>query len=242
MSEPASFLPFGSSHLAAIAVILAVSLGLPLWLRRWASERAVRRVAAGLAGLALGHELLRTWAWVQVWNQPLVSGLPLHICGTGLYLTVGLLIWRHQWVYEVVYFWGLAGALQALLTPELPYGFPHLFFFSFFISHGMIFVGLFYATIAFRLRPTWGSIPRVFLITLIYAFLLVAPLNLLLDTNYMYLRGKPTTGSVLDLFGPWPWYLAGTAVFTLASFVFYYLPFWIWDLWRGHGGTVVKAS
>ncbi len=232
MSEPASFIPFGPSHLAALAAILLVSLGLPLWLRRSASERVVRRVAGGLAGFAVAHELIRIWAWVHVWHQPLVTGLPLHICGAGVYLSAALLAWRNDRVYEVVYFWGLAGALQAVLTPELPYDFPHLFFFSFFISHGMIFVGLSYATIAFRLRPTWGSIPRVFAITLIFAFLVVAPLNLVLDTNYMYLRGKPTTGSVLDLFGPWPWYIAGTAAFTLASFVFYYLPFWIWDLWR----------
>ena len=70
----------------------------------------------------------------------------------------------------------------------------------------------------------------VFAITLIYAFLIVAPLNLLLGTNYMYLRGLPATGSVLDLLGPWPWYIAGGAVFTLASFVFYYLPFWLKDV------------
>ncbi len=233
MKEPASFVSFGAGHLSAIAIILAVSVGLPLWLRRTASERLVRRIGVAVAIFTAAHEIAKTWAWVAVWKQPLVTGLPLHICGAGVYLTAVLLAWRIFWVYEVVYFWGLAGALQAILTPELPYSFAHPFTVSFFLSHGLIIFGLCYATFAFRLRPTWSSIPRVFAITLFFAFIIVAPLNLLLDTNYMYLRGKPVTGSVLDLFGPWPWYIAGTAVFTLASYVFYYLPFWLRDMLSG---------
>ena len=232
MNRATSFNLFGTSHLVAIAVILLISVVVPLWLRRAASDSLMRRIGAGVGVFGAVHEVVKTWAWVAIWKQPLVDGLPLHICGAGVYLTAVALVWRSYRAYEVVYFWGLAGALQAILTPELPYGFTHPFTISFFLSHGLIIFGLFYATFAYRLRPTWSSVPRVFAITLIFAFGVVAPLNLLLDTNYMYLRGKPVTGSVLDLFGPWPWYIAVTAVFTLASFVLYYLPFWSRDMWR----------
>ena len=231
MNEPASFVQFGTSHLLTLALILSVSIGLPLWLRRAASERTVTRIALGVAVFAVAQEVFKTWAVVAIWDYRLVDVLPLHICGTGLYLSAVTLIWRPQWVYETVYFWGLAGALQAILTPEVPFGFPHPFFFSFFLSHGLIIFSLFYATFAFGMRPTWISVPRVFAITLIYAFLIVAPLNLLFDTNYMYLRGLPRTDSVLSLLGPWPWYIAGGAAFTFASYVFYYLPFWFRDLY-----------
>ena len=190
----------------------------------------IRAIAVTVGVLAALHELIKTWAWMVIWDQPVGRSLPLEICGVAVFLTAALLIWRGYRVYEVVYFWGLAGGLQALLTPEVPYDFPHPFFITFFLSHGVILFGLFYATVAFRLRPTWSSVPRVFAITLFYAFVIVAPLNFLLDSNYMFLRGKPATESVLDLFGPWPWYIAGAAGFTLASFVFYYLPFWIHDL------------
>lgn len=234
MSEPTAFVPFGTSHLLTLATILAISIGLPLWLRRRGSERLIRRVGIGLAIFIVAHEALKIWVLVAIYDQPLAEHLPLQICGLAVLLAATVLVWRTYRLYEVIYFWGLAGAVQALLTPELPYGFPHLVFLGFFISHGMILVGLFYATFAFRMRPTWSSVPRVFAITLGYAFLVVAPLNLLLGTNFMYLRGLPETESVLDLFGPWPWYIAGTALFTLASFVVYYLPFWIRDLVRQH--------
>ncbi len=41
---------------------------------------------------------------------------------------------------------------------------------------------------------------------------------LLFDGNYMYLRHTPPGGSLLDLMGPWPWYIASAAALALALF------------------------
>jgi len=51
-----------------------------------------------------------------------------------VYLTAWALITRSPRVYEVVYFWGLGGTIQALLTPDLLQGFPSAAFVSFFLA------------------------------------------------------------------------------------------------------------
>lgn len=40
--------------------------------------------------------------------------------------------------YEIAYFWGLGGTLQAVLTPDLQHGFPSLVYVNFFLGHGLV--------------------------------------------------------------------------------------------------------
>ena len=227
------FVLFSPSHLWTIAIIVMVSALVPLWVRRTGSEKLADRLAKGLAAFVILHELVKTWVLVAVYDQPLVYHLPLHLCSIAILLTAVTLTWRNYRAYELVYFWGFAGTFLAVLTPDIMYGFPHIFYLSYFVSHGAIVFGALYATVVFRFRPTWRSIPRVYLTTLIYSFAIVLPLNYLLDTNYLYLRQKPAGASILDYLGPWPWYIVALLFLAWVFFLFYYVPFWIYDLVTG---------
>jgi hypothetical integral membrane protein (TIGR02206 family) len=89
-------------------------------------------------------------------------------------------------------------------------------------------VAIIYATVVYGMRPTWQSLWRAFGALIIF-FLVTIPVNLILDANYFWILKKPPTASLLDYFGPWPWYLLTTTFFALVHFYLVYLPFQLGD-------------
>jgi len=74
------------------------------------------------------------------------------------------------------------------------------------------------------LRPRRWSPLWAWLITNAYAAA-VFPVNVLLDTNYLYIMRKPATPSLLDVLGPWPWYLLPLDAVALGVLFLCYAPF-----------------
>ena len=112
---------------------------------------------------------------------------------------------RNQHAYELLYFWGIAGTLQALVTPNLQTGFPSYWFVQYFIRHGGVVIAAVVATWGLGMRPSRGAVLRVIIITNIFAAA-VAGLNVLLGANYMFLN-HPPAGESPFFFLPWPWYI-----------------------------------
>jgi hypothetical integral membrane protein (TIGR02206 family) len=224
-----SFQPFGTAHLLALVLIAAVTVALPLGLRRFAPG-LVHPVAWLLATSMLAQEALQA-AWLERSLGLGLHLLPLDLCTLSVFMTAWVLVARSPRIYEIVYFWGLGGTTQALLTPDLALGFPSAAFLYFFVGHGLVVIGVVYATLALRLRPYPASILRVAAITLALAAS-VFVLNLILGTNFMYLMAKPVQPSLLDWFGPWPWYLGGLVATALLTFFVLYLPWIFIDLRR----------
>ena len=141
-----------------------------------------------------------------------------------------LLVNKSYGLYELVYLLGIAGASQALLTPDAgAYGFPHFRFFQTFISHGSIVAAAVYITAVEGCRPTLQSIKRILIRGNIYA-VLVGIINALLGSNYLFVAHKPATTSLLDVLPPWPLYLPILEAIALVMIGLLYLPFAIKDL------------
>lgn len=165
--------------------------------------------------------------------QPLVDGdwtarssLPLFLCDVAS-VVAAVACWWPRWRFgvELTYFWGLAGTLQAVLTPDLYVRFPHLLFFEFVVGHLGIVMAACYLVVGMRLFPRPGAVVRVFAVTAAFTAA-VGPVDWLLDANYMYLAGVPGHSSLLSLLGPWPYYIVsatGVAVVLLAVLD---APFW----------------
>jgi hypothetical integral membrane protein (TIGR02206 family) len=126
---------------------------------------------------------------------------------------------------ELTYFWGLAGSLQGVLTPDLTQRFPELQFFVYVVGHVGIVTAAIYLVVGLRCRPRPGAVWRIWFLTLGYAAV-VGVVDWVTGADYMFLRAKPSTASLLSVLGPWPWYIAGAAVLALLVVTALDAPFW----------------
>ncbi len=230
---------FGPHHLVALAIIALINIALIAFGRR-IPERLRPHIRYGLAALLIVDEAL----W-HLWNitagkWSVQTTLPLHLCSVLVFLSAIMLITRSYAIFEVAYLLGIAGALQALLTPDAgPYGFPHFRFFQVMLSHGSIVTAAVYMAAVECYRPSLRSIGRVLIRGNIYA-LVVGGVNALIGSNYLFIARKPETASLLDVLPPWPWYLPILELLALVMIGLLYLPYAISDLRSRHATRVPR--
>lgn len=219
-----AFVLFGAAHWLALFSV-AMLIGYFVWQRDTLAPTARRRWRYGMAALLLINDLARQiWYLTNgLWSVQIM--LPLHLCSLMAYVTAYMLITMDYRAYEFMYFMGIAGGSQALLTPPLgQYGFPHFLFWQTYIWHGLIVVGAFYMTLVEGYRPTLRSLGKVIVGTNLL-MIIVGLSNPLLGSNYMFLAYKPLEPSALDLLGPYPWYILSMEIAGLILCSLLYLPF-----------------
>jgi hypothetical integral membrane protein (TIGR02206 family) len=219
-----AFVLFGRDHLIALALVVAICLAINHFRSRW-DERSKNATRWGLLALIyLCEGSWQIWMWA-IGSWTIQGMLPLWLCSLTSWSMPLLLIWRSRKYYQWAYFMGSIGAAMALLTPDLmQYGFPHYRFIEFFTLHGAIIIAIVYMTAVEGFRPTWKSLPWVIVITNIYWFF-CAWVNSQIGSNYLYTQGKLPTPSLLDVLGPYPWYLLWMEVINIILCVLLYLPF-----------------
>jgi hypothetical integral membrane protein (TIGR02206 family) len=227
MNDASQFRAYGSAHL----IVIGLTITTPFLLATIARTRRLERtiIAAIVTVLIVnyvGYLIFIRAHGMTNWLEM----LPLQMCDWAMVVVIVALWTGNARWFEVAYFWGIGGTLQAVLTPNLPYGFPDLRFFSFFISHSTIIVGVVFLMIAQRLRPYPMSIVRVWLWSELY-FVVTFVADQLTGFNYGFLLHKPEEFSLLSLLADWrPLYLLQMHGLALLFFLVLYIPFAIVDL------------
>lgn len=228
--QGAPFELFGTGHLIALGVI-ALLIAALLYFGKRASPHTRAAIRWGLALLLIVDE--SSWhIWkLSIGEWTAQEMLPLHLCSVMLWLSVVMLLTNSYRIYEFAYLLGMAGALQALLTPEAGiYGFPHFRIFQTLIAHGAIVAAALYMTVVEGYRPTPQSLKRVILYSNLYAVVIFF-FNFLIGSNYLFIAHKPPTASIIDMMPAWPWYLPFIELIGLFFMALFYTPFAIID-WR----------
>ncbi|MGA9062014.1 MAG: TIGR02206 family membrane protein [Terracidiphilus sp.] len=213
---------FGIAHLAILSAILLLAALLTSVQRRLSPESKSLRL-----GVATVLFLNTAWWDIDLARHGLLTfpaHLPVELCDVTLYLTVIALFTLSPAVFDLAYYGALGGTSMALLTPDLWERFPSLSTVQFFVAHGLVVAAVLYLVWSRLARPRNGSVATAMLGANVWAAFDGA-LDWIFKTNYMYLRAKPRHASLLDLLGPWPWYIVVTQGVALGLFLLLYLPF-----------------
>lgn len=223
-----SFERFGTAHLCVLALTVITPLVLSAIVRRCDGGVVTKCVRWLLVALLIGDKLTTIILLSRSGELTVESGLPMYLCDWAAIVTIVTLLYPNQWTYELSYFWALCATLQALLTPDLAYGFPDPRFVDFFAWHGGVIASVLFMTGGMRMRPVAMSIVRALAWSAFYMAAAIAT-NAIFDTNFGYLRMKPGHPSLLDYMAPWPFYIAQLAILAIVSCLFYYAPFFVID-------------
>lgn len=162
---------------------------------------------------------------ISLGNYNLKTDLPLYLCSF-LGLTIPIFtFYKRKWMYEVLLFWIIGGTLQAIITPDIPIGFPSFAFFRYWIVHLGLVVLILYATKVFEFKLSFKSIVKSILALQVYVLVMMG-VNYVLEANYFYLNAKPESTSLLDYMGEWPLYIIVGELVLIPYFLLIYLPFY----------------
>jgi hypothetical integral membrane protein (TIGR02206 family) len=224
------FIAYGPSHWAVLAVFVVGVVAL-VWAGRRQSPRQAR-LFGRVAG-ALTAAIYAAGFGYALFPPGLDWSVPLHLSDLAAMVTAYALWSQQAWAVALTYYWGLVLSVQALISPALvgP-DFPSWPFLGFWSIHLLVVWGAVYLTWGRGIRPGWRSFRFAVIVTLSWVAVTLA-FNSVTGTDYGFLNRKPATPSLLDLMGPWPWYvlIAGSLVVAVWAAIT-----WPWERpsWRRH--------
>ena len=224
------FILFGNVHLITMAIIVLVAVFLPLVCKNQpiSNKSLISKI---IAFIILSHVIISPYKDLYLLQNPYnwKEILPIHMCDLSEIFLAAFLLGGPKILYKCAFFWGLAGASMAIITPDIPV--IDLDYAFFMIGHGMIVIGIMYATISLGNRPYAKDILTVSAITAFVLLPIVYLINLILGepANYWYLIAKPAGASLMDAFPEPPFHLLITTPLAIAMFYLIYIPYAIKD-------------
>ena len=216
------FSHYGPLHIAWLAVFVVITVICSIWYRNMIDRKRIiwKRV---IAILLVADELFKTIMLI-IGKRYLASYLPLHLCSINIFLIAIHAWWPNRTLSGYLYTVAIPGAMAALLFPTwtaLPLAnFMHIHSFT---VH--ILLALYPIVLAFsgELSPQIKEIPK-YLGLLLAMAIPIYGINILLDTNFMFLM-HADPGNPLYLFEElWGNHLYGFPVIIIAVLIVMYLP------------------
>ena len=213
---------FGMLHLIWLCLFLVVTVVCCIWYRRL-DEKGKKRWRVIIASLLVADELFKD-VMLIIGGRFRLDYLPLHLCSINIILITVHAFKPSRLLSGYLYTVGIPGAMAALLFPSwtsLPLlNFMHLHSFTVHILLALYPIVL---GVAGDLKPEVKRLPQ-YILLLVGMAMPIYGINLLLDTNFMFLMSADE-GNPLYLFEQlWGNHVYGFPVLIAAVLIVMYVP------------------
>lgn len=219
------FATFSMEHLLVLLAYTAFAFCMYRYADVYLSKSGKRRLGLFVSVMPLLTLLVRMYVIHLFEGFSYLEDLPLYICRFACFLLPILFLTNSKKLFGVLYFWIMAGTINAVITPDLKYGLPHYESIFYWLIHCGLIMSILYGVFVHKWRPAKSDIWSAFWWANLF-LVGVHLVNTFLQSNYSYTMHKPPKGSALDFFGPWPVYLLTGQFIALLLFFFFYAPFY----------------
>lgn len=218
-----TFETFSAQHLSTLFIFGLITYAV-IRKGKAAEEPEKTDIGIVIAGLTFSTLIIDAIVKLFYGTFDIYSDLPFFLCDlVAMFLPFVLLYQNRKWI-GILYFWALAGTMQAIITPDLEDGFPSFHFFRYFIGHAGIIIAILYTVIVHKIDITWQDFINAVIYAQVY-LVGVHMINIMMSSNYGYTMHKPPGGSVLDFMGPWPWYILVGELLMVSLYLLLMVPF-----------------
>lgn len=218
-----TFEEFSLNHIIPLlSIIIGVYLifHFRVQLRNYKYEKWVRY---GIAFFAILLEI-SFQVWQMVYGKwDFAESLPLHLCRLTSYIGIYIMFSKNTKVFEIAYFWSLAGVVS-ILFPDILHGPDRYRYYHFMMSHILFFYMYMYMLFVLDFKLTFQSFKKSFITLFILAIFIIIPIDNIFDINYMYLLNPGDTPFTIFWGGSYFQYLVGCIGLVMVVITVWYLP------------------
>lgn len=196
---PGEFSYFSLAHfipLLVMGVLIYLSYRFRHELKNWKHEYNLRII---MAFILLLSDNAYFWHKMYI-GADIANHLPVTVCGWATIMSAFLLLTKKQGIFDVVYFFVLAGSINALITPAviIDNGPTHFRYYQFWTQHTMIFIATFYMLFVHGMRVNFKSMVKSFAVLVFLAILAIYVNANIEGANYLFLATTEAGDSVLN--------------------------------------------
>jgi hypothetical integral membrane protein (TIGR02206 family) len=132
--------------------------------------------------------------------------IPLHMCNFLPMIMIWVYATKNRTVWAAIFFWIILGVSQANFTPSVEFSLFHYDAIRYWMVHLMLVLLGLYPAIVWGWDLELKDVGRSFIALNLVAGVIYV-LNLILDSNYLYVMDKPPGTTFFSLLPEWPYYI-----------------------------------